>query len=49
MTVTQLDEPAGVGPGAGALKLLNGSFLLFWGLLTTLPLLWAIISAFKTR
>ncbi|HEX6358285.1 carbohydrate ABC transporter permease [Actinophytocola sp.] len=39
----------GVGAGAGALNLLNGTFLLFWGLLTTLPLLWAILSSFKTN
>lgn len=39
----------GVGAGAGALNLLNGTFLLFWGLLTTLPLLWAIVSSFKTN
>lgn len=39
----------GVGAGAGALNLLNGTFLLVWGLLTTLPLLWAIVSAFKTN
>lgn len=46
-------EPAprrtGVGPGTGALNLLNGGFLLFWGLLTVLPLLWAIVSSFKTN
>jgi N-acetylglucosamine transport system permease protein len=39
----------GVGAGAGALNLLNGTFLLIWGLLTALPLLWAIVSAFKTN
>jgi N-acetylglucosamine transport system permease protein len=39
----------GVGAGTGALNLLNGTFLLVWGLLTTLPLLWAIVSAFKTN
>ena len=39
----------GVGAGAGALNLLNGTFLLIWGLFTTLPLLWAIVSAFKTN
>jgi N-acetylglucosamine transport system permease protein len=39
-------EP-GVGVGASALNLLNGGFLLLWGLITTLPLLWAILSAFK--
>jgi N-acetylglucosamine transport system permease protein len=37
----------GVGVGARALSFLNGGFLLFWGLVTTLPLLWAIGSAFK--
>lgn len=36
-------------PGAGALNLLNGGFLLLWGLLTTLPLLWAVVSSFKTN
>lgn len=35
--------------GAGALNLLNGGFLLVWGLITTLPLLWAIVSSFKTN
>lgn len=35
--------------GAGALNLLNGGFLLLWGLLTTLPLLWAVVSSFKTN
>ena len=39
----------GVGAGAGALNLLTGTFLLIWGLLTTLPLLWAIVSSFKTN
>jgi N-acetylglucosamine transport system permease protein len=39
----------GVGAGAGALNLLNGTFLLIWGLLTALPLLWAIVSSFKTN
>jgi N-acetylglucosamine transport system permease protein len=39
----------GVGAGAGALNILNGTFLLVWGLLTTLPLLWAIVSSFKTN
>jgi N-acetylglucosamine transport system permease protein len=41
-------EP-GVGPGEGALAILNGGFLLIWGLITTLPLVWAILSAFKTN
>lgn len=41
-------EP-GVGAGSTAIGLLNGGFLLFWGLITTLPLLWAILSAFKTN
>jgi len=39
----------GVGVGTGALNILNGTFLLIWGLLTTLPLLWAMVSAFKTN
>jgi N-acetylglucosamine transport system permease protein len=39
----------GVGAGQGALNLLNGTFLLIWGLITTLPLLWAIVSSFKTN
>ncbi|GAB1514661.1 carbohydrate ABC transporter permease [Actinophytocola sp. KF-1] len=39
----------GTGAGTGALNLLNGGFLLFWGLLTVLPLLWAIVSSFKTN
>jgi N-acetylglucosamine transport system permease protein len=42
----RLRQP-GVGIGASALNLLNGAFLLLWGLVTTLPLLWAILSAFK--
>jgi N-acetylglucosamine transport system permease protein len=37
------------GAGTGALNLLNGGFLLFWGLLTVLPLLWALLSSFKTN
>ncbi len=41
-------EP-GIGVGGRALSLLNGGFLLLWGLITTLPLLWAIASAFKTN
>ncbi len=41
-------EP-GVGVGAKAIGLLNGGFLLLWALITTLPLLWAIMSAFKTN
>lgn len=39
----------GAGPGERAVSFLNGGFLLVWGLITTLPLLWAIISAFKTN
>lgn len=39
----------GVGVGEKAVGLLNGGFLLFWGLITALPLLWAIMSAFKTN
>lgn len=39
----------GVGAGGRALNLINGGFLLFWGLITVLPLLWAIVSAFKTN
>ncbi|MBB4908343.1 carbohydrate ABC transporter permease [Actinophytocola algeriensis] len=39
----------GAGAGTGALNLLNGGFLLFWGLLTVLPLLWAVVSSFKTN
>ncbi|WP_298322446.1 carbohydrate ABC transporter permease [Haloactinopolyspora sp.] len=41
-------EP-GVGIGGKAIGLLNGGFLLFWALITTLPLLWAILSSFKTN
>ncbi|MGH8822972.1 MAG: carbohydrate ABC transporter permease [Jiangellaceae bacterium] len=41
-------EP-GVGIGARALSVLNGGFLLVWGLIATLPLLWGILSAFKTN
>ena len=39
----------GVGAGEGAINLLNGTFLLIWALITTLPLLWAIVSSFKTN
>lgn len=39
----------GVGAGARAIGFLSGGFLLFWGLITTLPLLWAMISSFKTN
>lgn len=44
----RIREP-GVGIGGKAIGLLNGGFLLFWGLITTLPLLWAILSSFKTN
>jgi N-acetylglucosamine transport system permease protein len=37
----------GVGVGAKAVGFINGGFLIFWGLITTLPLIWAILSAFK--
>src|SRR3954470_5921857 len=46
---TRAPRAPGVGAGTGALNLLNGTFLLIWGLLTTLPLLWAIVSSFKTN
>lgn len=48
-TARRATEPPqpGVQVGASALNLLNGGFLLLWGLVTTLPLLWAILSAFK--
>lgn len=39
----------GVGAGEGAVNLLNGTFLLIWALVTTLPLLWAIVASFKTN
>jgi N-acetylglucosamine transport system permease protein len=39
----------GMGGGGRAIGLLNGGFLLLWGLITTLPLLWAIMSSFKTN
>jgi N-acetylglucosamine transport system permease protein len=39
----------GVGPAEKAVGILNGGFLLIWGLITTLPLLWAMVSAFKTN
>jgi N-acetylglucosamine transport system permease protein len=44
-----LSREPGVGPAAKAVSFLNGGFLLVWGLITTLPLLWAIMSAFKTN
>lgn len=37
----------GVGAGQRVVNVINGSFLLFWGLITTLPLLWAILSSIK--
>lgn len=46
------DQPrnrAGVGGGERVINLLNGGFLLIWALITTLPLLWAIVSSFKTN
>ncbi|OLF09613.1 carbohydrate ABC transporter permease [Actinophytocola xanthii] len=42
-------RPPGVGVGERAVNLLNGTFLLVWALITTLPLLWAIVSAFKSN
>jgi N-acetylglucosamine transport system permease protein len=42
-------QQPGIGIGERALSVLNGGFLLIWGLITTLPLLWAILSAFKTN
>lgn len=33
-TPTPPPRRRGVGPGAGALNLLNGTFLLIWGLIT---------------
>ncbi|NDL56061.1 carbohydrate ABC transporter permease [Phytoactinopolyspora mesophila] len=39
----------GMGGGGRAIGLLNSGFLLLWGLITTLPLLWAIMSSFKTN
>jgi N-acetylglucosamine transport system permease protein len=47
-TVEPSREP-GVGSGATALNLINGGFLLLWGLITTLPLVWAILSSLKTE
>lgn len=47
-TGEQQHQP-GVGVGAKAINLLNGGFLLLWALITTLPLLWAILSSFKTN
>jgi N-acetylglucosamine transport system permease protein len=48
-TAAPAPRSPGVGAGQGALNLLNGAFLLIWGLVTTLPLLWAIVSSFKTN
>lgn len=39
----------GVGPGSWAIGILNNGFLIFWALITTLPLVWALLSAFKTN
>lgn len=51
--VAQAPEPRhhgpGTGVGTGALNLLNSGFLLFWGLFTVLPLLWAMLASFKTN
>lgn len=38
---------AGVGVGDRAVNLINGGFLLIWGLITALPLLWTLLSAIK--
>jgi N-acetylglucosamine transport system permease protein len=48
---TSVDSPRepGVGAGATALNLINGGFLLLWGLITALPLVWAILSSLKTE
>ena len=46
---TEPSPRRGAAAGTGALNLLNGGFLLFWGLLTVLPLLWAVVSSFKTN
>lgn len=50
---SQDTAPARYGPGVGiggrALSLLNGGFLLIWGLIATVPLLWGILSSFKTN
>ncbi|TDC52255.1 carbohydrate ABC transporter permease [Jiangella ureilytica] len=43
------DRMPGVGAGEKAVGLINGGFLLLWGLITALPLLWAILSSFKTN
>lgn len=32
-----------------ALNLINGGFLLFWGLITGLPLIWALLASIKTE
>jgi N-acetylglucosamine transport system permease protein len=45
-STTEVHRP-GVGVGEKALNFINGGFLLFWGLITTVPLLWAILSSFK--
>ncbi|WP_129669609.1 carbohydrate ABC transporter permease [Phytoactinopolyspora endophytica] len=48
--LTADDRPReGVGIVGFAFGLLNHGFLLFWGLITTLPLVWAILSSFKTN
>jgi N-acetylglucosamine transport system permease protein len=39
----------GVGIGGRALSFLNSGFLLIWGLIATVPLLWGILSSFKTN
>lgn len=38
----------GAGAGAGVLRLLNGGFLLVWGLITAFPLIWVMISSVKS-
>ncbi|HEX6325678.1 MAG TPA: carbohydrate ABC transporter permease [Jiangellaceae bacterium] len=45
--VTESDHRPGVGVGERAVNLINGGFLLIWGLITTLPLLWALLSSIK--
>ncbi|MFE1784666.1 carbohydrate ABC transporter permease [Streptomyces sp. NPDC059506] len=40
--------PRGGGPGEGALDLLSHGFLVLWAVLAAGPLLWAVMTSFKT-
>ncbi|MGC4806033.1 carbohydrate ABC transporter permease [Micromonospora sp. DT233] len=43
------DRPAGMREDRGVANVLSHGFLVFWGALTVLPLLWMALSSFKTN